>query len=228
GSLIINDSYNSDITSLETALSFLEQLGRTRWSRHTLIMSDLFQTGIDNDVLYPYVAELIKRKDIDRFIGVGAELTRYSSCFGADSLFFAGTEALLEALPTISFKGHALLIKGARIFRFERLVEKLELKQHSTLLEIDMDALVNNFNVFRATLKPGVKSLAMVKAFGYGSGLYEISAALQNAKVDYLGVAFADEGVELRQAGVSLPIIVMNPEEKSFPLMIEYRLEPEI
>lgn len=228
GSLIINDSYNSDITSLETALSFLEQLGRTRWSRHTLIMSDLFQTGIDNDVLYPYVAELIKRKNIDRFIGVGSELTRYSSFFGADSLFFAGTEALLEALPTISFKGHALLIKGARIFRFERLVEKLELKQHSTLLEIDMDALVNNFNVFRAKLKPGVKSLAMVKAFGYGSGLYEISAALQNAKVDYLGVAFADEGVELRQAGVSLPIIVMNPEEKSFPLMIEYRLEPEI
>jgi alanine racemase len=228
GTLIINDSYNSDITSLETAMSFLEQQGQKKGCLRTLILSDMFQTGLEEDVLYPHVAQLIRGKGIDRFIGVGEELSRYAGHFRESDLFYKSTEALLEALPAMVFRNDAILVKGARAFRFERIVEKLELKQHSTILEIDLDALVNNLNVFRHRLNKGVKTLVMVKAFGYGSGLFEIASALQHHKVDYLGVAFADEGVELRQAGINLPIIVMNPEVKSFDQMLEYQLEPEI
>lgn len=228
GTLLINDSYNSDITSLETALGFLEQQGRKNGRLRTLILSDMFQTGLEADALYPHVAQLIRGKGIDRFIGVGEVLQKYAGHFRESDLFFKTTEALLEALPTMNFRNDAILIKGARAFRFERIVGKLELKQHSTVLEIDLDALANNLNVFRRRLNPGVKTLAMVKAFGYGSGLFEIAGALQHQKIDYLGVAFADEGVELRQAGIALPIIVMNPEVKSFGQMLEYQLEPEI
>jgi Alr-MurF fusion protein len=228
GTLLINDSYNSDITSLETALSFLEQQGQKSGCLRTLILSDMFQTGLEEGVLYPHVAQLIRGKGIDRFIGVGEDLLSFAGHFRESDLFFKSTETLLEALPNLTFNNDAILIKGARTFRFERIVEKLELKQHSTVLEIDLDALANNLNVFRRRLNPGVKTLVMVKAFGYGSGLFEIASALQHHKVDYLGVAFADEGVELRQAGISLPIIVMNPEMKSFGQMLEYQLEPEI
>lgn len=228
GTLIINDSYNSDITSLETAMVFLEQQGKKKGCLRTLILSDMFQTGLEEEALYPHVAQLIRGKGIDRFIGVGKDLLRYASHFRESDLFFESTEEFLEALPAMSFRNDAILVKGARAFRFERIVEKLELKQHSTILEIDLDALVNNLNVFRRRLKTGVKTLAMVKAFGYGSGLFEIASVLQHQKVDYLGVAFADEGVELRQAGITLPILVMNPEVKSFGQLLEYQLEPEI
>ena len=228
GTLLINDSYNSDVTSLETAMSFLEQQGRKKGRMRTLILSDLFQTGIDKNELYPHVAHLINAKGIDRFIGVGNDLVKYSSCFRESDLFYRSTEDLLKALPGFTFKNDAILIKGARAFKFERIVEKLELKRHSTILEVDLDALISNLNIFRAQLDKGVKTLAMVKAFGYGSGVFEIASVLQHHKVDYLGVAIADEGVELRQAGITLPIIVMNPEVKSFAQMLEYHLEPEI
>lgn len=228
GSLIINDSYNSDINSLELALSVLEQHQNGRHKGRTLILSDMFQTGIEDNLLYPRVAEIIRKKNIDMFIGVGSKLSRFAGFFPDNSLFFANTDELLESLGSISFKDCVVLIKGARQFRFERLVERLELKLHSTVLEVNVDALRNNFRVFKRKLKPGVKTLAMVKAFGYGSGLIEISSALQLGRVDYLGVAFADEGVELRQAGINTPIIVMNPEPRSFALMLEYGLEPEV
>jgi alanine racemase len=228
GTLIINDSYNSDITSLETAMGFLEQQGKKKGCLRTLILSDMFQTGLEADVLYPHVAQLIRGKGIDRFIGVGEELLKYSGHFRESDLFFESTEAFLEALPAMVFRNDAILIKGARAFRFERIVERLESKQHSTILEIDLDALVNNLNVYRRRLNTGVKTLVMVKAFGYGSGLFEIASVLQHQKIDYLGVAFADEGVELRQAGITLPILVMNPEVKSFGQMLDHQLEPEI
>lgn len=225
GCTLINDSYNSDLTSLETALGFLEQV---QPSRRCLILSDLFQTGIPDADLYPRVAKMIGDRGIERFIGVGEVLGRYASFFGPEALFYDATEALLRDFPKLEFRQEAILIKGARAFQFERLVERLERKQHNTIMEINLDALVHNFNVFRSKLQPGVKTLAMVKAFGYGSGLFEIASVLQHHKVDYLGVAFADEGVELRQAGISLPIVVMNPEEKSFPQMLAHGLEPEI
>jgi Alr-MurF fusion protein len=228
GSLIINDSYNSDFTSLETALDFLEQQGRRKGSKKTLILSDMFQTGLDDSVLYPRVAALIRARNIDRLIGVGADISRYSGCFRQDDTFFHSTEALLLALSELSFRNEAVLVKGARSFTFERIVEMLELKQHSTVLEINLDALVNNLNVFREQLNPATKVLVMVKAFGYGSGSHEIAGALQRQKADYLGVAFADEGVELRQAGITLPIMVMNPELKSFHQILRYNMEPEI
>src|SRR5690606_37906177 len=162
------------------------------------------------------------------FIGVGSKLSRYAASFPDNSLFFTDTDDLLDSLGSISFKDSVVLIKGARQFRFERLVERLELKLHSTVLEVNIDALLNNFRVFKKKLKPGVKTLAMVKAFGYGSGLIEISSALQLGRVDYLGDALADEGVELRQAGINTPIIVMNPEPRSLALRLQYALEAEV
>lgn len=228
GSLIINDSYNSDFTSLEVALDFLNQQGLKKGGGRTLILSDMFQTGLDDSVLYPRVAELVRAKGIDRFIGVGNEISRFASHFRSGNAFYASTDALIQALPGFSFRNEAILIKGSRAFAFERVSALLEQKQHATVMEINLNALVNNLNVFRERLKPDTKVLVMVKAFGYGSGSFEIASALQHQKVDYLGVAYADEGMELRQAGITVPIMVMNPEEKSFGQMLQYNLEPEI
>ncbi|MGQ1888968.1 bifunctional UDP-N-acetylmuramoyl-tripeptide:D-alanyl-D-alanine ligase/alanine racemase [Thermophagus sp. OGC60D27] len=226
--LLINDTYNSDITSLEMALDFLVQQSRKKGVNRTVILSDLLQTGLPDDDLYPLVANLIKEKEIDRFIGVGSSLMRHASLFGGEARFFETTEDLLKAISSFRFREEAILVKGSRRFSFERVVQQLELKRHATVMEINLDALTHNLNQYRRLLKPETRVLAMVKAFSYGSGSYEIAAALQYQNIDYLGVAFADEGVELRRAGISVPIIVMNPEEKSFGQMIDYNLEPEI
>ncbi len=226
--LIINDSYNSDFTSLEVALDFLEQQAKKKEMGRTLILSDLLQTGYKDEKLYPRVAELIRTKNITRLVGVGPNMVKYSSLFRSSDQFFNSTEELLTAISGFSFRDEAILIKGARSFAFERVSDLLEQKQHNTIMEVNLNALVNNLNVYKQYLKPTTKVLAMVKAFGYGSGSYEIAAALQHQKVDYLGVAFADEGMELRRNGITLPIIVMNPEIKSFGQMLEFGLEPEI
>lgn len=228
GCLVINDSYNSDLTSLEVALDFLNQQALKRGGKRTLVMSDMHQTGLPPETLYPKVATLIKNRGIDRLIGVGPKISSFSACFNEDDSFFPSTEALLRALPSFSFNREAILVKGARSFAFERVTAMLELKQHVTVLELNLNAFVNNLNVFRERLKPGTKVLAMVKAFGYGSGSHEIASVLQHNKVDYLGVAFVDEGMELREAGITLPIIVMNPEANGFGQMLQYNLEPEI
>lgn len=228
GSLLINDTYNSDLTSLELALDFLDQQGRKKGMKRTLILSDLFQTGLPNHLLYPRVASLVKSGSIDRLIGVGPEISSFKDCFRPEDRFFDDTADLLTAIHQFQFKQEAILIKGSRAFEFERLTERLELKQHSTVMEINLNALVHNLNVLRSSLSPQTRVLVMVKAFSYGSGSFEIAGALQHQKVDYLGVAFADEGMELRQAGITIPIMVMNPEEKSFGQMLRYGLEPEI
>ncbi|MDG5799098.1 bifunctional UDP-N-acetylmuramoyl-tripeptide:D-alanyl-D-alanine ligase/alanine racemase [Marinilabiliaceae bacterium ANBcel2] len=228
GSLIINDSYNSDFTSLEVALQFLEQQAEKRKGLRTLILSDMYQTGIENSELYPKIATLIRNHGIDRFIGVGPQMLTYSSHFRSCDTFFYNTEQLLQSLSQLSFKNESVLIKGARKFSFERVSERLEDKKNSTVMEINLDSLINNFNVIRESLSAHTKVLAMVKAFGYGSGLSELAAVLQNNRVDYLGVAFADEGVELRRSGITVPVIVMNPEIKSFEQLLHYNLEPEI
>ncbi|HKL72332.1 MAG TPA: bifunctional UDP-N-acetylmuramoyl-tripeptide:D-alanyl-D-alanine ligase/alanine racemase, partial [Marinilabiliaceae bacterium] len=226
--LIINDSYNSDFTSLEVALDFLDQQAKKKGMERTLILSDLLQTGYKDEEIYPRVAKLISTKNITRLIGVGPKMFKYSSFFRNSDRFFISTEELLSAISSFSFRDEAILIKGARSFAFERVSDLLEQKQHSTIMEVNLNAFVNNLNVYKQYLKPTTKVLAMVKAFGYGSGSYEIAAALQHQKVDYLGVAFADEGMELRRNGITLPIIVMNPEIKSFGQMLEFGLEPEI
>ncbi|MFO8001158.1 MAG: bifunctional UDP-N-acetylmuramoyl-tripeptide:D-alanyl-D-alanine ligase/alanine racemase [Marinilabilia sp.] len=226
--LLINDTYNADITSLQVALDFLVQQSRRKGVTRTVILSDILQTGVPDDELYPMVASMIGEKEIDRFIGVGPALSRYASFFGSRARFFDTTEEMLKAIPSFHFRGEAILVKGSRPFSFERIVTRLEQKRHATVMEINLDALSHNLNQYRRLLGDQTRVLAMVKAFSYGSGSYEIAAALQHHNVDYLGVAFADEGMELRKAGIATPVIVMSPEEKSFGQMLAYNLEPEI
>lgn len=222
--LLIDDAYNSDITSLEIALDFLNQLGTKKGLSKTLILSDIFQSGINEQTLYKKVFHLAFDKGVDRVVGVGPEIFKAMKGKGA----FKSTDDFLRQMNTNDFRNEAILLKGSRHFSFERISVLLEKKRHKTVLEINLNALVDNVQLFRAKLKSNVKLLAMVKAFSYGSGSFEIANLLQHQKVDYLGVAFADEGIELREAGITLPIIVMNPELSSFSSMLQYDLEPEI
>ena len=223
---IINDSYNSDLGSLTIALDYLQQ--QNQHETKTVILSDILQSGKRNDLLYAEVGNLIKSKQVKRFIGIGNEITNYRNLFDGNSRFFHTTDEFLGNLGDIKFSNETILLKGSRVFEFERILKELEEKAHETVLEINLDALVHNLNYFRSRLKPGVKVIAMVKAFSYGSGSFEIANIMQFQRVDYLAVAFADEGVSLRDSGISVPIMVMNPEQRSFDAIIRYRLEPEI
>lgn len=222
--LLIDDAYNSDITSLELALDFLNLMGAKKGLSKTLILSDIFQSGLTESELYQEVLRLVKEKGVDRFIGIGPSLHRALKGIKA----YRTPEDFLDHFSLNDFKNEAILLKGSRTFSFERISALLEQRRHKTTLEINLNALAHNVNFFRSIIKPQTKLLAMVKAFSYGSGSFEIANLLQHQNVDYLGVAFADEGIELRNAGISLPIIVMNPEISSFPLMLQYYLEPEI
>nr|WP_321405378.1 bifunctional UDP-N-acetylmuramoyl-tripeptide:D-alanyl-D-alanine ligase/alanine racemase [uncultured Carboxylicivirga sp.] len=222
--IIIDDAYNSDLTSLELALDFLDQLGAKKGLSKTLILSDIFQSGMSSEAWFEQIQRLMKLKNIERFIGIGPEL--YKATNGKNA--YRSTEEFLSHAHINSFKDEAILLKGSRSFSFEHISSFLEQRRHKTILEVDLNALMHNVQTFRSVLKPETKMLAMVKAFSYGSGSFEIANVLQRQKIDYLGVAFADEGIELREAGINLPIIVMNPEVSSFPLMLQYDLEPEI
>ncbi|PJJ84675.1 bifunctional UDP-N-acetylmuramoyl-tripeptide:D-alanyl-D-alanine ligase/alanine racemase [Mucilaginibacter auburnensis] len=222
---VIDDSYNSDIQSLEIALNFLNQ--QNQHKKRTLILSDIFQSGLPEDVLYAQVADLVKSKSIDRFIGVGEALMKRQEMIQlADKHFFADTNALLAQLQNLRFRDETILIKGSRSFEFERISRLLSQKNHETVMEINLNALLNNLNYYKAKLKPGVKVMAMVKAFSYGSGTFELANMLQYNKVDYLAVAYVDEGVSLRQTGITVPIVVMNTEYSAFEKMVEYKLQP--
>jgi alanine racemase len=229
---IINDSYSADLSSLEIALNFLnhQQTG----SRKTVILSDFLQSGLRDEDLYTSVFENLKKYNVNRLIGIGDNISRTLSPLvrhSDDSLkveLYPSTENFIGQFRSSQFREETILIKGARIFGFERIVQLLEQKVHQTVLEINLNAIAHNLKVFQNHLRPSTKIMAMVKAFAYGSGGAEIAGILQYHKVDYLGVAYADEGVELRKAGVSLPIMVMNPEESAFDLLIEYNLEPDI
>jgi alanine racemase len=223
---IINDSYNSDIHSLSIALDFLNL--QHQHTSKTLILSDILQSGKNETELYLEVEKLIEEKKINRFIGIGPALFRNAKLFKCEKDFYLSTENFLSQFHSGIFTDEAILIKGSRSFAFENITALLEQKAHRTVLEIYLGAIVHNLNYFKSKLKPGTKVVAMVKAFSYGSGSYEIANLLEYHKVDYLAVAFADEGVALRQAGISLPVIVMNPEEAVFRQMLEYKLEPEI
>jgi alanine racemase len=223
---LINDSYSNDIDSLSIALDFLNQQKQHR--KKTVILSDILQSGRSDSHLYSEVSELLNQKKVNRFIGIGKGISRHASLFKMENEFFETTDEFLESYSLNAFANESILLKGARIFGFERITESLQQKTHETVLEIDLNALVHNLNYYRSMVDPGVRIMAMVKAFSYGSGSYEIANVLQFHQVDYLTVAYADEGVELRKAGIKLPIMVMNPDEESFDAIIKYQLEPEI
>lgn len=228
--LLINDAYNSDKTSLMVALDTLAQ--QKGVNRRTVILSDLLQSGEQEHVLYNQVARMVMMRGVERFIGVGPSLFRNQAPFqnsqSLESNFFKTTADLLQAIHRFAFQQEAILIKGARTFAFEKIVKLLEEKSHQTVLAINLSAIIHNLNVFRRLVTPGTKIMAMVKAFSYGSGSYEIASLLQHAGVDYLAVAYTDEGIELRKAGISLPIMVMSPDVSSFDRMIHWNLEPEL
>lgn len=223
---LINDSYNSDLGSLAIALDFLGN--QRQHAKKTVILSDILQSGQKSDNLYKEVAALVSNKRVSRFIGIGPDICKFSSIFGKKSEFYNSTADFLQQLQSDTFSNEAILIKGSRTFEFEKIASRLEEKAHETVLEINLNAMVHNLNYFRSLLSPGTKLVAMVKAFSYGSGSHEIANLLQFHRVDYLAVAFADEGVALRDAGITMPIMVMNPEKHSFAQILKYKLEPEI
>jgi alanine racemase len=222
---IINDVYNSDINSLSVALDFLNQ--QRQHEQKTLILSDIVQGGDEQEV-YRKVAGIINARKPSRLIGIGATICKYASSFELEKHFFSDTNDFLSHLHEFTFRDETILVKGARSFGFEKISRSLQQKAHETVLQINLNSLVHNLNYFRSQLKPTTKIMAMVKAFSYGSGSFEIANLLQYYKADYLAVAYADEGVELRTSGISLPIMVMNPEPGSFDTMIRYQIEPEV
>jgi alanine racemase len=223
---IINDSYNSDIVSLNIAIDFLNQ--QNQHKQKTLILSDILQSGQDDNELYGEIGSLLKKKNIHKLIGIGPAISRQSDKFELEKYFFPNTEAFLRQYSFSSFQNESILLKGARIFEFEQISQALQQKAHETVLEINLNALINNLDYYRKQLNPGTKIMAMVKAFSYGSGSFEIANILQYHQIDYLAVAYADEGVELRKAGISVPIMIMNPDEQSYDAIIKHHLEPEI
>jgi alanine racemase len=224
---IINDSYNSDLASLDIALDFLAMQAQGR--DKTLILSDILQTGESPDSLYAKVADIIGRKGIKHLFAIGKEIAANSSLFGNLNVrLFENTEAFLHSFNEKDFQEMAILVKGARTFRFERIVHRLEAKTHETVMEIDLNKMNQNLDHIKSLLNPSVQIMAMVKAFAYGSGSSEVAAALEYAGVDYLAVAYADEGIALRESGIKTPIMVLNPVSSAYDSMIQYDLEPQI
>ena len=228
GCVLINDSYNSDLASLDIALDFMSRRSEDKGRKRTLILSDLLETGQTSKLLYRQVSELVQSRGVDKIIGVGEEIRTASSRFDMEKYFFRTTEELLASDLLTGLRNEIVLIKGSRSFHFDDVSDRLELKVHETILEINLNALVDNLNFYRSKLKPETKMVCMVKASAYGAGSYEIAKTLQDHRVDYLAVAVADEGSELRKAGITSSIIIMNPETTAFKTMFDYKLEPEV
>jgi alanine racemase len=226
GCVLVNDTYNSDIGGLSAALDLVNQQDRQK--EKLVILSDLLQSGMKEEDLYGEIAGLLKQKGIERFIGIGPSMMQHRERFPQHSLFYTDTGEFLKRMDRTMFRDNNILIKGSRRFGFERITAELQLKTHQTVLEIDLNAMVQNLNYYRSLLKEGVKIMVMVKALSYGSGSIEIANLLQYHKVDYLAVAFTDEGVELRNSGIHLPVMVLNPDPSGFGQMIDDRLEPEV
>lgn len=222
---IIDDSYSSDFQSLKIALDVLES--QNQFEKKTVILSDIFQSGFPNEQLYAKVAQLIVSNKINRVIGIGATISEFKDQF-SNCITFENTADFIANFDKLDFSNESILIKGARSFQFEEIVTLLEEKTHETVLEINLNAISYNLNFFKSKLRPKVKIMVMVKAFGYGNGGLEIAKLLEHHKVDYLGVAFADEGISLKNGGIQLPIMVLNPESTSFSAIIQHGLEPEI
>ncbi|MCX6183160.1 MAG: bifunctional UDP-N-acetylmuramoyl-tripeptide:D-alanyl-D-alanine ligase/alanine racemase [Bacteroidetes bacterium] len=224
---IINDTYNSDLGSLSIALDFIHQ--QKHHDKKTVILSDILQSGQEGKELYDHVASLLKEKNISRVIGVGEAISAQRGSFAPiQAEFFADTAAFLKSFDSSHFQNETILLKGARAFGFEQISKIFQQKIHETIVEVNLNALIHNLNFFRSKLAPTTKVMAMVKALSYGSGSYEIAQILEFHRIGYLGVAYIDEGVELRKAGINVPIMIMNPQLQGYDTMIHYHLEPEI
>ena len=238
GCVIINDSYNSDVNSLDIALDFMNrrdnsspEVGEARrgLNKRTLVLSDIYQSGSTPEALYAQVSELAVKRGIEKFIGIGPELMAQADRIQiADKAFFADVNHFLSSDAFANLRNELILLKGARPFGFDQITEQLEQKVHETILEVNLNAVVDNLNYFRSFLKPETKMVCMIKADGYGAGAIEIAKTLQDQRVDYLAVAVADEGVTLRKAGITANIMIMNPEMTAFKTMFDYDLEPEV
>lgn len=227
--VLINDFYNSDINALEIALHHQKQ--QSRGGKKIVILSDIEQSGKPSAELYANVARLLTQFQIDHLIGIGKEISSQKHLFATHAHFFIDTSSFIAEAKTnseLQFHNSIILLKGARSFGFETISKQLQQKSHDTVLEINLNHLIHNLNFYRSQVSKETLLMCMVKATGYGSGSTEIAFTLQHHHADYLAVAYADEGVELRKAGIHLPIMVMSPEETSYDDMIEYRLEPEI
>ena len=228
GCTLINDSYNSDINSLDIALDFMSRREQSS-PKKTLILSDIFQSGMTHDELYREVGNLCEQRGINRFIGIGRALpTQADKIRVEDKWFFADVDQFIHSDLFRQLHDEMILIKGARLFGFDRITELLEQKVHETILEVNLNAVVNNLNYYRSFLKPETKLVCMVKADAYGAGAVEVAKTLQEHRVDYLAVAVADEGAELRRNGITQNIMIMNPEMTAFKTMFDYDLEPEV
>lgn len=225
---LINDSYNSDLHSLNIALHFLEQ--QSKHSKRSIILSDILQSGQTSQTLYREVGTLLTQKNINRFIGIGQAIPAIQAFLpsACQAVFYADTSSFLQALDELHFKDEIILLKGARPFQFERIANRLAQKIHQTVLEINLTAMQHNLNVYSQLLKAPTRLMVMVKASAYGSGSAEVARMLAFQKVDYLCVAYTDEGIVLRKAGIQLPIMVLNPEEATYESLFRYQLEPEI
>ena len=226
GGLIIDDSYSCDIDSFSIAMDYLTTVADAR--RKVVVLSDILQSGLEDEKLYAVVADIVRRAGVSLFIGIGNRIAAQAELFADNSLFFATTEQLLENISKIDITDSAILIKGNRLSRTERISHRLELKSHTTVLEVNLRAMERNINYFRSQMPSSTRLVAMVKASSYGAGDREVAQMLAKQGVDYLAVAFADEGVELREAGVNMPIVVLNADDQSFDTMVAYHLEPEI
>jgi alanine racemase len=225
---LINDSYSNDLYSLGIALDFLSQ--QKQHPGRTVILSDIIQSGMEPEKLYKQVASLFQQKNVDKFFGIGPDISLQQKVFSnlKNKYFFESTGDFLKNIFLSSFHDETILIKGARRFEFEKISRLLEQKVHQTVLSINMSSIAFNLKQYKARLKPSTKIMVMVKAFGYGSGSYEIASVLEYNKVDYLAVAYPDEGIELRNAGITLPVMVMNTDKSTFGSLVNYNLEPEI
>jgi alanine racemase len=227
GCQLIDDAYNNDMGGVRVSLDFLANQQK---SKKSIIISELLQTGQLPEAWVHELAELIKNYSLHRVICIGPVLKKFAASFAAISnvTFYASTDEFLNAFDIQSLENEMILVKGARAFQFEKIIHRLQRKVHGTVMEIDLNKMVHNLNFFKSKLNPGVKLMAMVKAFAYGSGSEEVANLLQYHHVDYLGVAYADEGIELRKKNISLPVMVMNSSEESFAMMREFRLEPVV
>jgi len=225
GNIVINDSFNLDLDSLKTALQFLNEYNKPQKS---LVLTDIVGVNSNSQELYEEVSELVNEQRFDTVFLIGDQITKFGELFKAATFTFINTQELIESKHLTEINNQIILLKGARKFEIEKLKDILELRKHDTVLEINLNAILHNINYHKSLLKPTTKMMAMVKANAYGLGSYEISEFLQHHHIDYLGVAYADEGVELRKKGITTPIVVMNPEQHSYKTIIEYNLEPEL
>ena len=228
---LINDSYNSDLSSLDIALDFMNRRPEKEGRERTLILSDILQSGVEPHALYTQLADLLIGRGVNNLIAVGGIISAHMDCFArlqGCRRFFPNTDALLASDTLTELQHQLVLIKGARSFHFERITDRMEKKVHETILEVNLSAIVKNLNHYRSFMKPETKMVCMVKADAYGAGAVEVAKTLQDHNVDYLAVAVADEGVTLREKGITQGIMVMNPEMSSFSTLFQYHLEPEI